>query len=95
MYKRQYLDALEIKNLTVRPDKRGRHIASFLMRNAEIEGVREFSVNRIFCDSKLKNYAVRFFLERNHYRKVQIRDLYGLGSGEDIVYKKEIINEYK
>jgi len=29
---------LELKNITVRPDERGRHIASFLLRNAEIEG---------------------------------------------------------
>src|ERR1700740_2677910 len=29
---------LEIKNISVSPDVRGRHVASFLLRNTEIEG---------------------------------------------------------
>lgn len=31
---------LEIKNVSVRPDARGRHVASFLLRNAEVEESR-------------------------------------------------------
>lgn len=34
--------ALEVKNITVRPDLQGRHVASFLLRNAEVEGRRDY-----------------------------------------------------
>src|SRR3990172_1913608 len=44
-------EALELKNLTVRPDQRGRYIASFLLRNAELEGSREFGTSEVFCDA--------------------------------------------
>ncbi len=87
---KKYKDALEIKNLTVRPDMRGRYIASFLMRNAEIEGRREFNSNYVLCDAKVGNQAVRFFLMKHQYKIVRKEDLYGLNSGEDTVYKKNL-----
>jgi len=83
-----YLDALEIKNLTVRPDQRGRYVASFLMRNAEEEGTREFMSSEILCDAKEKNFAVRQFLLKHHYQIVNHSDLYHLDAGEDLIYKK-------
>lgn len=85
---KKFRDALEIKNLTVRPDMRGRYIASFLMRNTEIEGCNEFNSKYILCDAKANNYPVRLFLLKHQYKIVRREDLYGLKSGEDIVYRK-------
>lgn len=87
---KQHPDALEIKNLTVRPDKRGRYIASFLLRNSEIEGTAEFGSREIVCDAKKNNLPIRFFLERNHYNPIARADLYGKSGGEDIVFKKYV-----
>lgn len=83
-------DTLELKNLTVRPDARGRYIASFLMRNAEREGASEFHTQTIVCDAKTHNTAMHFFLARHHYRAVHQTDLYGLASGTDTVYLKSL-----
>lgn len=83
-------EALEIKNLTVRPDARGRYIASFLLRNSEIEGLRDFKSKYILCDAKENNFAIRGFLLKHHYRSVTKADLYHLGMGDDIVYKKRL-----
>jgi hypothetical protein len=83
-------DFLEIKNLTIRPEAEGRYIASFLLRNTEIEGSRDFNCHKIICDSKFGNLAVRSFLCKHHYRPREIIDLYGLKGGEDIVYTKDL-----
>lgn len=84
-------EALELKNLTVRPDKRGRYLASFLVRNAEIEGAREFGARRVVCDAKTGNVGIRLFLERHRYRVIGRDDLYGKGGGDDLVFRKELL----
>jgi ribosomal protein S18 acetylase RimI-like enzyme len=86
---KQFDDALEIKNLTVRPDQRGRYLASFLVRNTEIEGIREFAVERVVCDAKADNVPIRRFLLQQHYTVVDRADLYRKGAGEDLVYEKK------
>ena len=83
-------EALEIKNLTVRPDQRGRYIASFLMRNAEIEGARDFKSNQVICDAKASNFAVQSFLIRHRYSILNQTDLYQMGTGEDLIYQKKL-----
>ena len=83
-------DTIELKNLTIRPDQRGRYIASFLIRNAEIEGLRDFGLTRMLCDSKANNWAIRLFLLRHHYSIVTEEDLYKLGTGKDIIYQKDL-----
>lgn len=83
-------DTLEIKNLTVRPDQRGRYVASFLLRNAEIEGIKEFKARHILCDAKANNFAVKNFLLQHHYHIINQIDLYNLHSGEDLVYHKAV-----
>lgn len=90
MYQRhkKYADALEIKNVTVHPDVRGRHVASFLLRNAEIEGCHDFHTNRVLVDAKSHNVAIRAFLLKGGYLPLTCVDLYGLGAGEDVVYCK-------
>lgn len=81
-------ETLEIKNITVRPDMRGRHIASFLLRNAEIEGCKDFRARRIWVDAKERNTGIRAFLFQNGYLPSAPVDLYGHGAGADIVYSK-------
>jgi hypothetical protein len=84
-------DVLEVKNITVRPEEQGRLIASFLMRNTEIEGVRDFpGVTSAICDAKRDNVPIRAFLQRNRYLPVGTTDLYGLGGGEDVVFRKDL-----
>lgn len=82
--------ALEIKNLTVRPDMRGRHVASFLLRNSEVEGAREYGVDKVICDAKANNFGVRGFLLSEHYQILRQTDLYGLGAGEDLIFHKKL-----
>ena len=92
IYQRHKKDktTLEIKNLTVRPDARGRYITSFLLKNAEGEGARAFYNKLITCDAKARNLEIMHFLLRHHYKIAGRNDLYGLGSGEDLVYKKRL-----
>lgn len=87
---RQYREALELKNLTVRPDQRGRYIASFLLRSAEVEGVKEFESTYALCDAKAHNFAIRMFLLGQRYLTITQADLYHHGAGDDIVYRKDL-----
>lgn len=88
---KQDRNALELKNITVRPDQRGRHVASFLVRNCEIEGARDFpGTRRIRCDAKRGNAPIRLFFLRNGYRIAGSADLYGLGAGEDLLFEKAL-----
>ena len=81
---------LEIKNLSVRPDARGRYIANFLLRNAEIEGSKDFKCDRVVLDTKMGNRAIRQLLVRCGYQVSLIEDLYKLGAGRDVTYEKEL-----
>lgn len=92
LYQRHKKDprALEIKNLTVRPDMRGRYIASFLLRNVEIEGARDFNSSHIVCDAKADNLPIQTFLVRHRYEALKREDLYQKGAGHDIIYKKKL-----
>lgn len=87
--------ALEVKNITVRPDQRGRHIASFLLRNAEIEGAADFGSTHVLVDTKLRNYPVQAYLRRNGYSVKENTDLYRLGSGDDVVFTKQLCSTLK
>jgi ribosomal protein S18 acetylase RimI-like enzyme len=85
---RSLSQTLEIKNISVRPEKAGRYIASFLLRNAEIEGAREYQAQTVTVDAKAGNKGIRLFLLAHRYRITQEQDLYGLGSGPDLVFTK-------
>ena len=86
--------ALEIKNLTVRPESAGRKYASLLMRNAEIEGARDFGSRKVLCDAKRDNTAVRMFLASQGYLLADVRDLYKKGAGVDSVFAKAIMPSF-
>lgn len=80
---------LELKNLTISPTVRDRFIASFLVKNAEIEGKNIFHSVGSICDAKEANTAIRGFLLRLGYKILANLDLYKLHSGNDTIYFKE------
>lgn len=91
---KQLADVLEMKNITVRPEEQGRLIASFLMRNTEVEGLRDFpGITSVVCDAKADNVPIRSFLLKHRYLPVGQTDLYGLGAGADVVFRKELRSE--
>ena len=60
--------ALEIKNISVEPHARGRRVADFLLRQAEIEGSHDFpGVTTIVGNTKITNKAILNFAARNGY----------------------------
>lgn len=86
---------LEVKNISVAPDARGRHIASFLLRNSEIEAARhDFpDINKVIVDTKVSNTEMINFLLSQGYTVDKIVDLYGLGTGMDVILAKSINGE--
>lgn len=91
VYQQHSSGGIELKNLSVEPSIRGRHVASFLIRNAEVEGQVAFGATSVVCDAKASNHSVRCFLIANGYRVADRRDLYGLGAGDDFVYRKSLV----
>jgi ribosomal protein S18 acetylase RimI-like enzyme len=79
---------LELKNLTIAPEISRRFVASFLVRNVEIEAHGQFT--HVICDAKKDNVIIQEFLTRNKYKTVANMDLYGLNAGTDTVYLKEL-----
>jgi len=83
--------AVEIKNITVRPEAQGRHVASFLLRNVEVEATRDYAgTTEILVDAKADNTGIRLFLLRHRYRIAAHQDLYALGAATDLVFTKPI-----
>lgn len=81
---------LELKNITVRPDQYGRYVASFLLRNAEVEGRRDFGISGIMIDTKAANLTMRSFLTCNGYSEIGAFDIYGKGGGDDVLLHKTL-----
>lgn len=70
MYQRHktILSALEIKNISIEPHARGRHVADFLLRQAEIEGAHDFpGVTTIIGDTKITNTNLLQFIMKSGY----------------------------
>lgn len=95
MYQRHETEpgTVEIKNISVSPEARGRHVASFALRNAEIEAIQyDFpGCNRLVVDTKITNSGMIAFLTEQGYTPIAVTDLYGLKAGEDIVFEKFVI----
>jgi ribosomal protein S18 acetylase RimI-like enzyme len=83
---------LQIKNISLAPDARGRHIANFLVRNVEIEAARhDFpDCTQVVVDTKTTNTEMLSFLFAAGYELAAIEDLYGLDSGLDAVLTKPL-----
>ncbi len=84
------LDVLEVRNISVSPEKGGRLFGSCLLRNAEVEGLsQDFpGVTSVMVDTKETNTAMMGFLSAQGYGLEQITDLYGTGNGLDAVFTK-------
>lgn len=80
---------LELKNISVRPEARGRLLASFLLRQAELAGAA-LGLHQVVVDAKARNVEIRKFLLSQRYRPCGTADLYGLGAGDDVVYTKTL-----
>jgi len=84
--------ALEIRNISVTQYSRGRHVGSFLLRNAEAEAVQnDFpDIEEFVVDTKLTNKDMIAFLISEGYDIKEITDLYKLGAGLDVVLSKAV-----
>lgn len=85
-------NTVEIKNISVQPDARGRYVGSFLLRNVELEATRnDFpECNELIVDTKISNLDMITFLMRHHYSIAGIDDLYRLGAGSDATLVKTV-----
>lgn len=83
---------VEVRNISISPDSRGRYIGSFLLRTTELEAVRhDFpDTASVMVDTKLTNKGMITFLEANGYALESITDLYGTGV-DDAVFLKPIV----
>ena len=83
---------LEIRNISVSDDARGRYVGSFLLRNAEIEAAQnDFpGIEQYVVDTKTSNVEMIAFLESQGYSVQDITDLYGIGAGLDAVMSKPV-----
>lgn len=84
---RRLRGVLELKNISVRPESRGRLLASFLLRQAELAGM-SLGLRTVVVDAKARNIRIRRFLLSQRYTVRDTADLYGLGAGDDVVYTK-------
>lgn len=85
---------VEMKNLSVTDDARGRYIGSFLLRNAEIEATsNDFpDCTTIVGDTKLTNLEMIKFVIKHGYTIQEVDDLYRLSVGLDAVFSKTVTN---
>jgi ribosomal protein S18 acetylase RimI-like enzyme len=85
-------DAVEIKNISIVPEARGRYVGGFLVRNTEVEAVgNDFpGTSRVMVDTKTTNADMINFLNEQSYQVIDVTDLYGLGAGPDAVLEKPL-----
>jgi N-acetylglutamate synthase-like GNAT family acetyltransferase len=84
-------NVVEVRNISVSPDSTHRGIASFLLRNTEIEAVSvDFpGTDTIMVDTKITNPEMIQFLETRRYELAGIADLYETGT-PDAVFTKPL-----
>jgi len=85
-------NAIEIKNISVQPETRGRYVGSFLLRNVELEATNnDFpECDELIVDTKVSNLDMITFLMRHHYTIAGIDNLYQLGTGHDAMLVKTV-----
>lgn len=86
-------NTVEIKNVSVSDDARGRFVGSFLLRNVEIESVLyDFpDCDTIVGDTKLTNTEVIRFVRKHGYMLEGVADLYGTGTKLDAIFSKTTV----
>lgn len=83
-------DFLELKNISISPNYSFRGIGMFLLRNAEIEGAKQYGTKYATADCKSNNLPVIKFLGRNKYKMVMSLDVYKKQAGLDSIFIKEL-----
>lgn len=76
----------EFKNMRIHPLYRGRHLASFLLRQAEVDGD---DFDRIILDVNTKQKPVIELLLKSGYRAISETPLYR-GDEVDVIMQKEL-----
>jgi ribosomal protein S18 acetylase RimI-like enzyme len=83
------VSVMDIRNISVTPDARGRYIGSFLLRNCEIEGAVDFAQTRsVRVDTKVANSKMVNFLKEHGYSIDTVTDLYGFNNDDVVLSKK-------
>jgi ribosomal protein S18 acetylase RimI-like enzyme len=80
---------VDIRNISITPQKRGILIGSFMLRQVE-RAAHEKQASTLRVDTKIGNEAMIQFLTEQGYDIKGIEDLYGDGTGEDVVMEKSV-----
>lgn len=85
-------NVVEIRNISINHSMRGRLFGAFMLRQVEIDAIRNdfVGVDTFSVDTKLTNAGMIGFLEREGYSVTDIVDLYQDGTGEDAILTKVI-----
>jgi ribosomal protein S18 acetylase RimI-like enzyme len=85
-------NVVEIRNISVVPEARGRLIGSFALVNTELEAVRhDFpDTETITVDTKISNAEMIGFLENHGYSVQEIANLYDQSTGPDAILAKHM-----
>lgn len=92
-------DKVEIRNISIEPYARGRHVADFLLRQVELEAAQDFpGVVSIVTDVKRTNVGILAFALQNGYQVEAVTVLVGnfASNGvEDVVLAKNLLPSEK
>jgi hypothetical protein len=84
-------NTLELRRITIHRSHEGRYVSDFLLRNVEFIAQSEFGADNVVVDSKTSAFGMIHFLLRSGYKITDKLDLYGLGGGEDFIYRKKLM----
>lgn len=86
-------NVLEIRNISILPEVKGRRFGSYMLRQVEWEGAEhDFpGVDTVMVDTKITNGAMIDFLRKgNGYKIAEVADIYGDDTGLDAVLTKPL-----
>ncbi len=79
---------VDIRNISVSPEVRGRYFGPFMLRNVEYDIHKKYpDVKEVRVDTKTTNTEMRAFLGRQDYIEVGVEDLYDSGKPDVILQK--------
>ena len=86
-------NVVEIRNISINHSVRGRLFGAFMLRQEEIDAMRNdfVGVDTFSVDTKITNTDMIGFLESEGYTMTDIADLYQDGTGEDVILTKSTI----
>lgn len=83
-------NVLDIRNISIHPDVKGRYFGAFMLRNVEWLMLENYpDATRIEVDTKTTNADMLSFLARQGYEVTGINDLYDSGR-PDVLLRKTI-----